>query len=369
MSKSFIDLALPSVAGIQPYVGGKPIDEARRELGIEDFVKLASNENPNGPSPAVLDAIASAALESNRYPDGNGYYLKNILAERHGVTPEHLTLGNGSNDLLELIASGFLDQKRSAIYSQYGFLVYELAIKRTQARAIVAPAKNYGHDLKAMADAVEDNTRVIFIANPNNPTGTYLPYEEIEEFLAAVPPSVIVVFDEAYVEYVKAEDYRSAESLIDTYKNVVVTRTFSKAYGLSGIRIGYSISHPEIADILNRVRQPFNVSSIALAAAEVAVAEQAYIDASVNLNTNGVAQIEDGLQALGLKIIPSVANFITFEIDSAIEVSQELMRRGVIVRPVASYGLDNFLRVSIGLECENRAFLTALSDVVAESSR
>lgn len=361
MNLNLIDLARPVVQSMQAYQPGKPIEEARRELGIDTFIKLASNENPRGPSPIVLAAIATAANEINRYPDANGFYLKQALAQNYDVEPECVTLGCGSNDILELVASAYLDSATSAIYSQYGFLVYSLATARTGAQAIVVDAQNYAHDLVAMAAAVTANTRVIYIANPNNPTGTYANEAAVTALLDTVPSSVLVVLDEAYCEYIEVPDYPNGIDLLRRYSNLIVTRTFSKAYGLSGLRVGYSISDPAIADMLNRVRQPFNVTSIALAAAQVALSDKDYLAQSIELNRAGMLQLEAGFAALGVDYIPSVANFITFKSPiAATELNHQLLRQGVIVRPVANYGMTEYLRVSIGLAEENAQFLRAL---------
>jgi len=368
MTSPFITLARPAIQSMQAYQVGKPIEEARRELGIAHFIKLASNENPRGPSPSVLAALATASQEINRYPDGNGFYLKEILAERHGVDAASITLGAGSNDILELIASAYLDADTSAIYSEYGFLVYALATARSGAESIVVNACNYGHDLAAMAAAVKNNTRVIYIANPNNPTGTYTNHNDLVALLDSVPASVLVVLDEAYCEYINKADYPDGIALQKRYANLIITRTFSKAYGLGGLRVGYSISDPIIADMLNRVRQPFNVTSLSLAAAQAALNDDAYLAESVALNDAGIQQLESGFTHLGLNYIKSAANFITFETPYlASEINQKLLQLGVIVRPVANYGLLNHLRVSIGLEDENAQFLQALTQILETS--
>ena len=353
-----------NVLAMQPYQPGKPVEEAQRELGIAEFVKLASNENPRGPGPGVLRVLAEALPELNRYPDANGYYLKQALAERHEVSPECLTLGCGSNDILELVASGWLDRNTEAVFSQFAFLVYALATARSGAHANIVAAKDYGHDAAAMTAAVNARTRVIYIANPNNPTGTYISDTALRDLLNGVPESVLVVVDEAYYEYVDAPDYPDTGALMGSHPNLLVARTFSKAFGLSGLRIGYSISHPDVADVLNRVRQPFNVTSLALEAARAALADQQWLDESVALNRAGMQQISEGLQRLGINSIDSVANFITFEAPGdAAQVNRALLELGVIVRPLANYDMPNHLRVSIGLEHENARFLAALAQV------
>ena len=372
MSTDLVQLARPEVRGMQPYVPGKPVEEAQRELGLTSLVKLASNENPCGPSDAVKQAIAGVSGDLNRYPDGNGYYLKAALAEFHGVEPETITLGNGSNDVLELVASAYLRPGDNAIYSQHAFVVYALATARSGATSRVIPANNYSHDLNAIANAVDEKTRVIFLANPNNPTGTCFSQAKLVQFLQRVPDDVIVVLDEAYYEYAKelfparneGANYPDSLTLVAKYSNLVVTRTFSKAYGLSGLRIGYSISHPDIADMLNRVRQPFNVNSLALAAAEVAIADQGFIRESVSLNGEGMQQLTGYFEARNVGFIESYGNFVSFDCSGlsvpAAELEQRLLRNGIIVRPLAGYEMPDHLRVSIGLAEENQAFIAAL---------
>lgn len=365
MTAKYISLARPVVQSMQAYQPGKPIEEAQRELGIEAFIKLASNENPRGPSARVQQTIAASAADINRYPDANGFYLKQVLAERCGVEAQCITLGCGSNDVLELIASAYLDSDLSAIYSQYGFLVYGLAVARSGAKPIVVDARDFGHDLAAMGQAVQDNTRVIYIANPNNPTGTYATESELIALLDSVSSDVLVVLDEAYFEYIDAADYPNGLGLLKRYANLIVTRSFSKAYGLGGMRVGYAVSNPDVADVLNRVRQPFNVSAVALAAAQAAVEDEQYLSESVRLNRAGMQQLEAGLNTLGIDYIPSVANFITLRAPgSAQQLNQQLLQSGIIVRPVANYAMDDYLRVSIGLEQENSQFLQVLGQLL-----
>ena len=368
MTSPFTTLARPAIQAMQAYQTGKPIEEAQRELGVTDFIKLASNENPRGPSPQVLAAITLAAQDINRYPDGNGFYLKQILAERHGVDAACITLGAGSNDILELIASAYLDSGASAIYSQYAFLVYALAIARSGAESVVVSASDYAHNLTAMTAAVKNNTRVIYLANPNNPTGTYINHNDLVMLLDSVSSSILVVLDEAYCEYIDKADYPDGIVLQKRYANLIVTRTFSKAYGLGGLRVGYSISDPVIADMLNRVRQPFNVTSVSLAAAQAALNDEAYLAESVTLNDAGMQQLEAGFTALGLNYIESSANFITFKTPyAASEMNQQLLQQGIIVRPVGNYAMTDCLRVSIGLEGENKRFLQALTQILESS--
>lgn len=365
MSCDFLALANPGIRGLSPYQAGKPIEELQRELGLSHVVKLASNENPLGPSPAVKAACERALATITRYPDSNGFALKSALAENLHVQPTQLTLGNGSNDLLDLIARVFLAPDLSAVFSQYAFVVYPLATQACGARAIATPARDWGHDLDAMADAIAPDTRLVFIANPNNPTGTALSRQEVTAFLRRVPEHVIVVLDEAYTEYVDDPNFPDGVALLAEFPNLVVTRTFSKAYGLAGLRVGYSISSPAIADLLNRVRAPFNVNSLALAAAVAALGDKAYLERSRNLNSDGMRQIAAACDSLDLSFIPSAGNFITVDVgDRALDVYHRLLREGVIVRPLAPYQMPRHLRVSIGLPEENQFFIDALPQVL-----
>ena len=361
----FIALSAPGISSLHPYIPGKPVSELEREHGITDSVKLASNEHPRGPSLRVKEAIDAQLDELARYPDGSGFSLHNKLAQHHGVAPETITLGNGSNDVLDLVARTFLCPGREAVFSQYGFAIYPIATQAAGATARVAPAKDYGHDLEAMRALVGERTGVVFIANPNNPTGTWLGSDELKSFIASLPPTVMVVVDEAYIEYVEEPDYPDASQWLEEFPNLIVTRTFSKAYGLAGLRIGYGLSHPGVADLLNRVRHPFNVNSLALAAAEAALDDQEHIRETVEMNFQGMARLTAGFDELGLSYIPSVGNFITVDLGRpAAEVDQALLKAGCIARPVANYGMPNHLRVTVGLPEENEHLLTALARVL-----
>jgi histidinol-phosphate aminotransferase len=340
-----------------------------RELGLkeEHIIKLASNENPLGIGPRTRAAIEAAAGDVARYPDGGGFELKQALAERYGVDMSSIVLGNGSNDVLELVAAAFLGPGRAAVLSQHAFAVYPLATQARGARAIVVPAKNYGHDLDAMARAVDDETFVVWAANPNNPTGTYARPDELEAFLRKVPERVLVVLDEAYNEYIRRELRADPVKWLRRHPNLVVTRTFSKAYGLAGLRVGYALAHPSVADVMNRVRQPFNVNAIALAAARAALDDMEFVARSYAENLNGMRQLEEGARALGLQFIPSFGNFLTIRVGKAADVFKRLLRRGVIVRPVGGgYGLPEHLRVTIGTAAENDKFLAALAASLKE---
>jgi len=356
-------LAPEHVRRIAPYQPGKPISEVARELGLDErtIVKLASNENPRGPSTAVRQAIAAAVTEISRYPDSNGYELKKALSSRYCVAPEQIVLGNGSNDVLELVAQAFLLPGQRTVYAQHAFVVYPLATQARGGIGIEVPATpELGHDLEAMAAAITPDTRVVFIANPNNPTGTWLPPDAIAQFLERVPPEVIVVLDEAYNEYLEPDHSAPSVAWVERHPNLVVSRTFSKAYGLAALRIGYGLMHPALADVLNRVRQPFNVNSVAQAAAVAALGDMAYVEESRAINREGMRDIERGLARLGLAYTPSHGNFILVEVGDGATTYRRLLEQGVIVRPVANYGLPRHLRVTIGLPHENARFLEAL---------
>lgn len=363
--KKFQLLAAPGVRALTPYLPGKPIEELEREYGIFGAVKLASNENPLGPSPLGLAAAKNVLSGIARYPDGGGFSLRRALAKKLGVQPETITLGNGSNDVLELIARAFVTSEDEVIYSAHAFAVYPMITQALNAKAVVTPAVNFAHDLNAMANAVTSNTRLVFIANPNNPTGTWLPAKVLNQFISNLPLHVIVVIDEAYYEYVTEPNYPDSVKWLSDYPNLVVTRTFSKAYGLAGLRVGYAVSHHEVADLLNRVRQPFNVNNIALAAATAALEDEEHLKKTRTMNQMGMAQIIAGLNVLGVGYLPSVANFVTIDLGRpAAPIHELLLRLGVIARPIANYGMPNHLRVTIGSAEENVRFLESLSKVL-----
>jgi histidinol-phosphate aminotransferase len=365
MSCDFLNLANPGVRDLAPYQPGKPIEELERELGVSNIIKLASNENPLGAGHAARQAARQSLESLHLYPDGSGFRLKHALAERLGVSVNSLTLGNGSNDLLELMARAFLARGDEAIFSEHGFAIYPLVIRASSATPVQVPAHFFGHDLEAMADAITERTRIIFVANPNNPTGTWFHKAVLEAFLARVPERVLVVLDEAYFEYVEEDNYPNGLDFIGRYPNVIVLRTFSKIHGLAALRVGYGVSHPDLADVLNRVRQPFNCNSVGLAAAEAALDDEDHVQDSMGLNATGLAQLVEGCEALGLSSIPSVANFLAIDCErEAAPVYQALLREGIIVRPIAGYGLPQHLRVTVGLPEENERFLTALARVL-----
>ncbi|WP_027859484.1 histidinol-phosphate transaminase [Marinobacterium jannaschii] len=365
MSCDFTRLAVPGVRALQPYQPGKPVEELERELGLSNIVKLASNENPLGLGPRVKAAIAESLGDGSRYPDASGFQLKHALQRRFGIWPEQITLGNGSNDVLELIARTFLQPGDEVVYSRYAFVVYPLLTQACGARAVVTEAKDWGHDLEAMRQAITDATRLVFIANPNNPTGTWLKESALRDFLRQVPEQVLVVLDEAYTEYVDDAAFPDGLALQAEFPNLIVTRTFSKAYGLAALRVGYALASAQITDLLNRVRQPFNVNALAQAAACAALDDSDYLAETVTLNRSGMEQLTQGLSRLGIGYIPSVANFVTADMGRpAAPVYEAMLRQGVIVRPLANYGMPDHLRISIGLEAENQRCLDLLQKVL-----
>lgn len=364
---NYSDLAPPYIRAIAPYQPGKPIAELERELGISGIVKLASNENPLGCSPLAVSAMHEAIKTIALYPDGNGFELKVALSKRYGVEHARIVLGNGSNDMLELAARAFLSPGDKAVYSAHAFAVYPLATQAVGAKGISVPATNFGHDLKAMLKAaVEQQAKLVFIANPNNPTGTFLSGDALLAFLRALPGNILVVLDEAYNEYLPVECRYDSVSWLKDFPNLIISRTFSKAYGLAGLRVGYALANPQVADMMNRVRQPFNVNSVAQAAAVAALRDEAFVRQTHELNQRGMEQITQGLSKLGLEYIPSLANFVSFKIAGAARIYRRLLELGVIVRPIASYDMPDYLRVSIGLESENQKFLSALQQILGE---
>jgi histidinol-phosphate aminotransferase len=348
------------IAKLKPYQPGKPISELERELGITDIVKLASNENPLGCSDKVKEAVAAELAEIGRYPDGGGFILKDQVQAQFGVAHDRITLGNGSNDLLEMFARAFVSSSDSVVYSQHAFAVYSLVTQAINAEAVEVPAKGFAHDLDAMAAAVKENTKLIFIANPNNPTGTWFEEAEFDAFMQKVPADVIVVLDEAYVEYFP-ENFNSLKFL-EQYPNLIVSRTLSKCYGLAALRVGFALASAEVTDYLNRIRQPFNVNHLAMVAAVAALKDEDFIAKSREVNKTGMAQLQAGFEKLGLNYVPSRANFILVDVQAdPAQTFNGLLQEGVIVRPV---GIANHLRVSIGTEAENAKFLAALAKVL-----
>jgi len=364
MSMSLTEQALTYVRAISPYQPGKPITELARELGIpaDSIVKLASNENPLGMSPKAKLAVEAALAGVERYPDQFELIAK--LAARCGVAQNQVVLGNGSNDVLDLVARVFLASGRSAVFAQHAFAVYPLATLSTGGELICVPAKDFGHDLDAMRAAIRPDTRVVWVANPNNPTGNFLPYPAVRAFLESVPKDVVVVLDEAYNEYIPPEARVDTAAWVAEFPNLVVCRTFSKIYGLAGLRVGYAIASAAVADLMNRVRQPFNVNNLALAGALAALDDDEFLQASYQLNRRGMAQIVAALEKLGLAYIPSYGNFVTFKAGDGAALNQKLLQQGVIVRPIGGYGMPEWLRVTIGTEAENARFIAALEKVL-----
>lgn len=364
-------IGLSHVRAIAPYVGGKPISEVAREFGLDEskIVKLASNENPLGMPESAKKAMAKAAEDLGRYPDSNGFDLKNALAKKLNVPFEWITLGNGSNDILELTARAVAQEGDEVVFSKHAFAVYPLATQAVGGKAVEVPAtKDYGHDLPAMLKAITPRTRLVFVANPNNPTGTFLPAKEIETFLEQVPSNVVVVIDEAYNEFLTPEQQYDAIAWVRKYPNVIVSRSFSKAYGLAGLRIGYGVAQNNITDLLNRIRQPFNVNSLAQAAAIAALADVEFLKKCYELNRAGYAQLTAAFEQMGLRYLPSSGNFVLVkvgdDVNAGAKVNLELLKAGVIVRPVGNYGLPEWLRISIGLSEENQAFIEALKKIL-----
>lgn len=366
-----IQLGPDYVRAIAPYQAGKPISEVAREFGLDEakIVKLASNENPLGMPESAQRAMQAAFADLARYPDANGFELKQAISRKYGVPQDWITLGNGSNDILEIAAHALVQPGQSVVYAQYSFAVYPLATQAVGGRGIVVPARDYGHDLDAMAAAIVDDTRLVYIANPNNPTGTFLPAEKIAAFLKRVPRHVVVVLDEAYNEYLAPALQYDSVAWVREYPNLIVSRTLSKAYGLAGLRVGFAIAQPQLTDLLNRIRQPFNVNSLAQAAAVAALNDTEFLARSARLNADGYRQLTAAFEALDLEYVPSFGNFVLVRVgddDAAgARVNLALLKQGVIVRPVASYGLPQWLRVSIGLPEENEAFIAALKKVLS----
>jgi len=374
----FKQVAVKGVQGLQPYQPGKPIDELERELGVTNTLKLASNENPMGPSKNVEQALTNISSQLGLYPDGGGFALKKKLADELSkgsvnITSSQITLGNGSNDVLDMIARAFLCEGREAIYSEYAFAVYPISVQAVGATAKVSkafasnhPSNPYGHDLVSMADCITDKTRVIFIANPNNPTGTWLNADELENFIKKVPNDIVIVVDEAYFEYVTEADYPDTVQWLGKYPNLIVTRTFSKIYALAGLRVGYAVCSEQIADLLNRVRQPFNVNTAALIAAIAAMDDKVHLQECVAINQQGLVFWQEACEQRGWAYIPSVGNFISIDFaQDAMPIYEALLRQAVIVRPIANYGLPNHLRITISTEAQNQQCLAALDKVLA----
>ncbi len=356
----------PALASVPVYLGGRPIEEVARELGLPaaDIIKLASNENPLGPSPAAVAAMQKVIANLNLYPDGNAFYLKRRLAEKLGVNPENLILGNGSNEIIEFVGHALLASGADAVMSQYSFAIYLLVTKLFNARPIVVAAKNYGHDLSAMLAAITPQTRVVFVANPNNPTGTVVPCDEVLRFVEKIPDNVLLVMDEAYIEFLDEPTDLLPLIRNGARPNLLIMRTFSKIFGLAGLRIGYGIAAPELVNTLETVRQPFNINSIAQAGALAALDDAEHIRKTRENNAAGLAFFERGLRELGLQSIPSSGNFILVRVGNGKKIFEDLQKLGVIVRPMGGYDLPEWVRISIGTAKENERCLTALKKVL-----
>ncbi|MDG2060242.1 MAG: histidinol-phosphate transaminase [SAR86 cluster bacterium] len=364
MTVNFKKLLNQGIKDLKPYVPGKPIQDLEREFGITNVIKLASNENPLGPSPLALEAINHILKGLNRYPDGNALELKKSISIEYGVNENQITIGNGSNDIIEFVVRSFLSSNDSAVFSKHAFAVYPLAVQISGAEGIEVTAKNWGHDLLEMNKAIKENTKIVFIANPNNPTGTFLSHTEIVNFLKRVRKDVLVFLDQAYFDYSSFEEKDVNFGLVEKFPNLIISRSFSKAYGLAGFRVGYSVSSPEIADYLNRVRQPFNANSLGLAAAKAAISDKDHMQKSLKMNLEQKIQLYKGLEGLGYQYIPTLANFICFDCKhDANERFMDLLKEGVIVRAMGVYKMPNHLRVTIGLPEENSFFLKKLNKI------
>ena len=359
-------LSHQGIKQILPYVPGKPIEEVAREFGLTHVLKMASNENPLGCSEQVVQVIKELAGQVFLYPDGDCFTLKQALSRFYGVAKDQLAIANGSNEILELIPRIFAGPGQEIIYSQYAFAIYPLVAQAVGATRVEVSAQSWGHDLKAMLAAITPRTRVIFIANPNNPTGTWLTQSELISFLEQIPEHVVVVLDEAYFEYAQdTTDYPNGFELINRCKQLVVTRTFSKVYGLAGLRVGYALGDAKIIDLINRVRQPFNINLLAQHAAVAALNDPQHVRNSIHMNTLGLRQLTDAFERMGLEYIPSIGNFISVRVGEAAHLYKELLKKGIIVRPMASYQMSEFLRISIGREQENELLINTLKSLMA----
>ncbi len=355
-----------AILNVKPYVPGKPINEVKRELGLKDVIKLASNESPYPPSPKVLKTIQEALPELNRYPDGNCYYLRRKLAENLGVDPRQLLFGNGSDEIIVLAVRGFVNEGDEVVVAEPSFLIYEIASQIAGANIKAVPLKDFYYDLPQMKEAVTKKTKLIFLGNPDNPSGKYFTQSQIEQFLEGIPPSVLVLIDEAYYEYVQADDYVNSLNLLKKYKNILITRTFSKMYGLAGLRIGYGVGNQEMINYLDRLREPFNVNSLAQAAALACLEDKRYYAELLKKINEGRKFLYENLKELGLSYVESFTNFILIKLDKpgASLAAQNLLKKGIIVRDMSAWGLKNYLRITIGTDVENKKLIKALEEIV-----
>jgi histidinol-phosphate aminotransferase len=362
---TWLNYANPSLSNIQPYEPGKPESQLIRELNLstQQIVKLNSNESLWEAAPAIKHHLSNIQ-NIHSYPDGNGFELKQTIAKLHNISPQHITLGNGSNDILELIARAFLCPNTSAIYAQHSFIVYHLVTLTQQARGIKVPASNYGHNLTAMLQAIEKETKIIFIANPNNPTGTFIPYEQIKDFLKAVPKHILVVLDEAYYDYLPKKEQEDSIAWLEEFANLIIVRTLSKIYGLASLRLGYALSHPDLSDLFNRVRPPFNTNTIAQECGVIALQEQDFIQEVASQTLIQKTRLESEFNKLNIRYIPSLGNFLCTEFADAPYIHQKLSEHGILVRPIGGYELPNHLRITVGQERDNKRLLKILEQLL-----
>jgi histidinol-phosphate aminotransferase len=361
------ELVFPSVAALVPYEPGKPIEELQRELGIGDPVKLASNENPLGPSPLAIAAVKAAISDLNRYPDGGSWALREKVAARHQVAPNRIFLASGSVEVVNLLACLFVRPGLNVVFSQHGFAIYPLAAAAAGGESKMVPMRPGSQfDLDGIAAAIDANTRIVFLDNPNNPTGSIFRRAEWEKFLARAPDHVVIVADEAYFEFVRDRDYPDSLAYHDGQRMIVTLRTFSKILGLAGLRVGYAVSSPAMVRLLNNVRQPFNVTSPAQVAALAALDDTEHIRNTLRVTAEGMAYLEGEFRRLGIEYVPSHANFILADVGDGKAIFERLLRHGVIVRPVGGYGLPRHVRISVGLEEENRRLIAALEQVLGD---
>lgn len=348
------------VLGIQPYVPGKPVEELERELGIKNSVKLASNENPLGPSPAALEVLKDSFRDINRYPDGSGFYLTRELSASLGISPEEIILGNGSNELIDIAVRTYMKDGDEAVMAVPSFVVYAMAVQSVGGKSVQVPLKHYTHDLDAMADAITGNSKIIFIANPNNPTGTMNRKDEFDRMMEKIPENILVIVDEAYYEYVTDPDYADSMKYLGSGKNILILRTFSKIYGLAGLRLGYGMAKKQILADMNRLREPFNTNSIAQKAAIGALKDRDHVINSKDINEKGKTYLYKELDSIGLHAVPSETNFIYIPVEKAMDIYNRLLKLGIIIRPMG----PNAIRVTIGLPEENRQFIEALKKII-----
>jgi len=358
------ELARKNIFKITPYVGGKPIEETRRQFGLKEVVKLASNENPLGASPKAVEAIRKASYGLNRYPDSQSFYLKKKLAKFLNVNPSNLVLGNGSDELIDIAIKTFVEDDENIVTSEVTFLEYEIIASVYGRKLIKVPLRYFKYDLESMKKKIDKKTKLVFIANPNNPTGTYVTKFELRDFMNALPSNILLVIDEAYDAFIDVDDY---PDMLDSFrnKNIIILKTFSKSYGLAGLRIGYAVLDAELAGLMERVRQPFNINSLAQAGAQAALDDKEFLRKTRKLVLEGKDYLYDNLKKLGLAYVPSITNFILVDVgQDGVEIFNRMLRFGVIVRDMKQYGLKNFIRVTIGTKKENERFIRVLKKIL-----